>query len=356
MSENTENTGLILSYPKPESWVFGSETGLVPKEVLQTSDWRPFKPVGRKQAINGFETSYCVTFSAINIVKAWWKFMLTNNLIPIEKVNLLKQWGFILPNGEISISYAFTGKMSGTTINGNTLEAVWDSIRKDGLVPEEMWSRLDAKNWAEWAAEIPVDVKNFGKNILTIFDFNYEWLIVGDCGLPNLNLIKQNLKQCPLQLAGPVCGADNSGTVQICQYCKAQHATVILAIDNFIQQFDSYEPFDKKLSINFPTQFLLKCIVSLKQAVIVPPPAPFGHTFNVQINLGETSEEVGWLQKALVKLGEKTYVTKYYGPITKAAVKSFQIKYNLASIQDINYIDGRWVGPATRAKLNELTK
>lgn len=356
MSEDLKNTGVILSYPKPEDFIFGGDTGVVSKDVLQTADWRLYKPVGRKQAINGFETFYCVTFSAINIIKIWWKFMLAFNLIPVEKVNLLKQWGFILPDGKISISFAYTGKMSGTTTKGNTLQAVWDSIRKDGLVPEEMWSKLDAQDWNEWAAEIPVEVKNFGKNILTIFNFNYEWLVAGNCGQADLALIKQQLKQCPMQIAGPVCGSDASGTVNTCGYCVAQHATTLLAIDDFIQQFDSYEPFDKKLVPSFPLQFLMKCIVSLKEAPVVPPLTPFGHVFNAQINLGETSEEVGWLQKALIRLGGKTYVTKYFGPITQAAVKAFQIKYNLASQQDIEYINGRWVGPATRAKLNELLK
>jgi hypothetical protein len=84
-------------------------------------------------------------------------------------------------------------------------------------------------------------------------------------------------------------------------------------------------------------------------------PAEFTYTFKGIIKYGTRSEDVKALQRALKVDGVYNYdVTGYYGDITAAAVKRFQRKYNIASIQEINSLNGRQAGPKTIAKLNEL--
>jgi hypothetical protein len=84
-------------------------------------------------------------------------------------------------------------------------------------------------------------------------------------------------------------------------------------------------------------------------------PPVFSHHFYRSINYGESNEEVKALQRALLIDGEFDYiVTGYYGTITSAAVKAFQRKYQVASLAEINGLNGRSAGPKTRKKLNEL--
>jgi peptidoglycan hydrolase-like protein with peptidoglycan-binding domain len=49
-----------------------------------------------------------------------------------------------------------------------------------------------------------------------------------------------------------------------------------------------------------------------------------------------------------------TESTGYYGSITAKGVLEWQLKHNVAPVDEINSLQGRRVGPATIAKLNEI--
>lgn len=359
-----KNTGFIEKYPEPLEFIAGKETGIAYKENVPGANWLEFLPTNERQAFAGFETAACVTFSSHNIIETQVGFMVKMGLIPADKLQLLKNWGFFDANGKFNCSDRFTAKMSGTTWRGNTLQAVWDCIRNNGLVPEAMWPAGGA-NFDEYYMEIPQNVKDFAKKILDIFDFQYEWIVVGNCGQGDLAYLRNHLKQAPLQLAAPVGATDPNGVVLNPGVCTAQHATQIYGIDDNILQFDSYDPFKRKLVLNYPMPWIMKGLLSLKNLPSQPvDPSPFGHIFTVKISYGEMgSEETRWLQKAFLRLKQNgkfnpsvtPLVTGNYLERTKQLVKEFQIQYNLASAADIAYINGRWVGPVTRAKLNELT-
>lgn len=359
-----KNTGFIEKYPEPLEFVAGKETGIVYKENLQGADWREFLPSDEKQAFAGFETAACVSFSAHNIIETQVNFMVKMGLLTGAKLEALKQMGFFDANGKFNCSDRFTAKMSGTTWKGNTLQAVWDSIRNNGLVPEAMWP-AGGGSFDGYYSEIPDTIKAFGKKILDVFDFQYEWIVVGNCGQGDLPFLRNHLKQAPLQLAAPVGVKDPNGIILNPGVCTAQHATQIYAIDEYIEQFDSYDTFRKMLVLNYPMPWIMKGLVNLKAPISIPPTAPFGHVFNIKINYGElNSEETRWLQKAFLRLVQQgkfkasigVLVTGNYADRTKQLVKEFQTQYQLATPADIEYINGRWVGAITRAKLNELTK
>ena len=66
---------------------------------------------------------------------------------------------------------------------------------------------------------------------------------------------------------------------------------------------------------------------------------------------------VAALQKALKLDGvfpDSTPETGYYGLITQKAVKEFQKKYAVAGWWELLTVNGKRVGPKTRAKLNLL--
>lgn len=81
------------------------------------------------------------------------------------------------------------------------------------------------------------------------------------------------------------------------------------------------------------------------------------HTFTRQLKYGQSSKDIISLQDVLRYEGLFNNVsTGYFGLLTAGAVMSFQKKYNVASISDINSLQGKQVGPLTLAKLNQLYK
>ena len=86
---------------------------------------------------------------------------------------------------------------------------------------------------------------------------------------------------------------------------------------------------------------------------VQPPTKPI-HTFNVDMEFGQTNDEVVALQKCLQYEGlfpSNADTTGYYGAVTKKSVQDFQLKYVITTPGSAGY--GR-VGPKTRGKLNEL--
>jgi hypothetical protein len=365
MSVDKLNRGVIM--PKKvrvTDWVAGAETGVSYVEVNLSGDWTTYLPTEEVQWL-GFETYACVSFAALNVIETQVNFMSARGLISKSTMQKLRNWGFFDENGKFNCSDRFTAKVSGTkytgSSKGNGLTQVWDSIRHHddgsgfGLVPESMWPSKGVKTVDEFYKEIPQEVLDFAKNIWEIFDFKYDWVVPGNCGIPDLNLIKKHLKQTPLQVAAPCCSKDSKNIFIPCGTCVPQHSTTIYLVDDYIEDFDHYTPnFRNKYSTQYPFPWILKGVVSLKSEIIVDN--TFNHAFYIDINLNETSDEVKWLQKGLKILGffpQNVLETGYYGPITQQAVFAFQKQYKVANSVILWWNQGKYVGSSTRSALNK---
>ncbi|OGD33103.1 hypothetical protein A3C78_02445 [Candidatus Azambacteria bacterium RIFCSPHIGHO2_02_FULL_45_18] len=97
----------------------------------------------------------------------------------------------------------------------------------------------------------------------------------------------------------------------------------------------------------------LKAVQTAQQT---PAGVALGFNFVRPLALGLRHADINNLQEAL-KTDSSIYpeglVTGYFGPATLRAVQKFQEKYGIASSGTPGYGN---VGPATRAKLNELFK
>ena len=84
----------------------------------------------------------------------------------------------------------------------------------------------------------------------------------------------------------------------------------------------------------------------------------FIHTFNTPIKFGDKSTEVASLQRALTLLGFLTgSIDGVYGQKTAYAVFNYQVSRNVAPLTELNALQGKSVGPATRKALtDELNK
>ena len=93
-----------------------------------------------------------------------------------------------------------------------------------------------------------------------------------------------------------------------------------------------------------------------REELVIPKPK---YQFEKDLVYGMKNNDVIMLQNCL-KYEELFPVnqisTGYYGNITAKAVYQFQIKYQVASQEELDSLQGRRVGPATRNKLNQLFK
>jgi hypothetical protein len=106
---------------------------------------------------------------------------------------------------------------------GNYLWKVGDSIRKDGLVDESLWSAPNPLTWNAYYTPPTIEVINKGKEFLTEWIVNYEFVDFDKATLIH------HLKQAPIQVTLP------------------GHAILnFLTTDQVIKYFDSYEPWIKE--------------------------------------------------------------------------------------------------------------
>jgi hypothetical protein len=358
------NLGVINKGPGPTDYIAGQESAVKYEEINNSMDWRMLFPKGEYQNSVYFDSRACVTFSADNSLETQAPALRTIGKLSQNQITKLKNWGYIDENNQFNFSDRFGAKGSGTTLEGNYLQKVADFLRNVGTVPEKMWAypRLQREpvfTWADYYRDIPDSVQEFAKNFLEIFEVKYEWV------QPSISEMKKHLKQAPLQIAAPVCpGWFTDNPVKTCPQTAPEHATLLLYIDENDNGYfigDSYEPFIKKLDSNYPIPYAFKIVLLVRPEVeeVKPEPVQFTHNFRETIYYMGRGPEVAALQKALCILGffpksipEENY--GYYGNITKQAVIDFQKLYKLASLSEILYVRGRWVGPKTRAKSNEF--
>ena len=261
-----KNHGVIIEVREAD-WVAGVSSGLTYQEVVKDGNWTAYLPTSEKQLINNkFETFACVTFSAHNIIETYVDMMVANGLISPVQIQKLKDWGYFDANGKLNVSDCFTAILSGTGYKdgryGNSAGIVLDCIRKNGLVPQTMLDRSNANTADEWYAPIPQDVIDFGKNFLSVFTIQYEQIKSGTCSSIDIDNTLYHLKQGPIQILAH-CAENDSFPVLQNSNCESQHATELYAIDTCIEQFDTYNNFNKRLDKSYVIPYLIKVVVSV---------------------------------------------------------------------------------------------
>lgn len=244
--ENVKQTGFLFKL-EPTDFIAGASP-LVTPEIMPSGDWRDFKPNEERQYKPfTFDTMSCTTFSALNTIETWVNYCIENDKFTVGQIETMNKLGFFA-DGKFNASDRFTAIMSGTMPQGNYFQNVWDSIRRDGLLPEaELPFDPTLKTWSEYHNKnvITQEMKDTAKKILEILEFSYEWCSLS---LETSSLIAPALKQAPLQGAIPE---------------QATHAIEILEKEWY---FDTYPPFVKKLPA---VRYSLKAFVSVKKPIIL---------------------------------------------------------------------------------------
>lgn len=371
-----KNTGVIIGPEVIRSTDFrvGAESGLAFEARNPSGDWEKYRPTDEWQryflnSILGYDTLSCVTFSALRIVAMQVEWMIETNALPPVTVEWLKAQGYIDENGKVNFNEHFTAVMSGTSMNGNSLQAVWDSIRRDGLLPQKDGPAVnDFTTTQAWLANtITQAQKDKAALWLNFFDEAYEWVVLNQPG--RWDLFELHVKQAPLHIATPTCASWNNpaGTlVTGCgDYKDLNHATSYIAqvkqgaSIQYHKDLDHYNPFIKMLAPDYYMPYALKGVVYAKGAAPKPqPPATFDirtYVFKVNLKAGAPdSDEVRRLQLALQTIKShgtgKPYMTPGnfgpYGPATQAAVALLQAEHGILTDGGKNF------GPSTRGIVN----
>jgi len=367
--EQGKNTGVLIRPPKSSAWIAGGESGIVPAVLEESGQFDVYLPDEEAQAQFTpfvFDTRACVTFSGLNDIETLLNRLRAKTLLPATHDKFLLDSGIVnKQSGKVNLSDRFTAKMSGTTFDGNYLEAVGDSIRHDGVVseldypfptftPEE---NMDgAKKWARYYQEIPTDIKDKARKFLDYFQVNYEWVALGTS---NPAKLREELKKGPIQIAAAICSPWNSNDgmppIAACG-CGTEHATMIYGYrtdDLAFKDFDHYKSFRKLLAADYCIQWGMRYVLTVKD---LTQPAPFKYTFKINLRFGAgATAEVKNLQRALqtLKRADGTPYMKIgvfgpFGPQTKTALGLFQTDNGITDPDG----QGTNFGPQTRAKMN----
>jgi len=264
-------SGLLFKY-SPTDYVTGASP--IPViEVNPSGDWRDYLPTEERQSKDfTFDTMSCTTFSALNIVETTLNFLLKNKKISLVQELLFADY---IVDGKFNFSDRFTAIMSNTTKQGNYFQSVWDSIRKDGLLPEKDLP-FGGDTWEQYHDKslITDEMKTKAKKILELIDVAYEWVSLDPA---NSYLIEDAVKHAPIHGAIPFPGT---------------HA-IMLPESGYI--FDTYNPFlykNKK-----PIHYSMKGIVSIKTTQTQPVTEQYKY-FSPKEIIGLKPELVRMLDKA----------------------------------------------------------
>lgn len=367
------DTGVLIKEPEPKAWIAGAETGATYEVLEADGQYDKYLPDEEPQSFYDkvrFDTQSCVTFSGTNNLETLLNRLRAKKLLSAKAEAFLLNNGYINPQtNKVNFSDRFSAKMSGTTQNGNYLEAVGESFRNDGLVPESAWpmpdwDQLKGKSqdevWAIYMAEIPASVKALGQKFREVFKVNYQW--ANATGISKPDMIRSFLPYGPFQIAAMVCAPWNSTEgmppIQACG-CGAGHGTLIYGYDKdqSWKLYDSYRSFKKLLAADYCIPWAFQYLIKEQAA---STDLPLNHVFTKQLTYKDAeSVEVRALQKALqtVKSNSgKPYMSPGvfgpFGPQTKAALGSFQTEHGITdpSGQGTNF------GPQTRSALNAALK
>ena len=296
------NSGL-LERPQDQlgsDYIVGRNSPLSFKEELASGNWNKYKPNGEKQRYKLFESMGCTGFADLNVVEFQINRFILEDIINVDLIN---DW--IGSDGLFDGSDRGVNKEAGTTENGNYLNNPAEAVRTQGIIPQQEWpNEIDGHdfNWSEWYKEIPKEIIDKGKKLLDYFEFNYEWLPVDNTNTVNVETIKHHLKHCPITIASATC--DGWASLPIIPACSAvsNHATAVFNVeDGYIEDFDTYNPYSKKLVSNYRITSALKIIVTPKPIILKN-----NNNFMKYVNIGIEQYLIDETLKIALNIGDET--------------------------------------------------
>lgn len=271
-----QNLGVIESPLIESDYVADVNSPIVYKVVVPDGKWLAYESAGEQQIGVYFDTMACVTFSAIKCIVLQLNRAKAAGEIPNVILARCRELGYLNAAGWFDFSERFIAKMSGTTTGGNSARAVWDTIRHCGLLGQQDWpypntQRTPVFSWDDYYADVPQALQDKALLALELLDIAYEQIT--DVTLANLD---KHLKQAPIQILTYTCPPWNTTDIVLsCGVHPSTHSTVLGGIEaGYIDDLDSYDPFNKKLALDYQINFAFKGVVAIKPT---QPAQPMKH-------------------------------------------------------------------------------
>lgn len=333
-----------------KDWIFGAISGITYKDeggILESH-----LPTGERQSNAKMESSGCVSWTVNDCIETGANMQYENGWSERNKKEMA-DLGYHI-NGKFNFADRLLAYYSGTTPKGNTVQAVLDSLRRDGLVSESDWPFDLYMTWDTFYSQPPKEISDKAKKFDWYFDVAYEWIVTDST--PNaLGALRYHTKQAPVLITTPICPGWKDSPVASCQGYPLAHATMCWSVDEYINILDHYVPFTKQLQLDYPIPWALK--------IVVTPKNNYLHT---ELRYGQSSSEVKKLQQFLnlsddtkvaqSGMGSKGYETNYYGQLTANALLRLQKKHGGFSAWELMWYRGQLCGSKSRALINRLAK
>lgn len=266
MPENLKNLvhpiGGVLPDPpgvKEKNWKFDAIGGNRP-DINPKGDWRPYKPTSHLQATKYFDPFSCVSESLGNAVNELLEMMMESD--PSLRV-ILEYFGMIDENGRVRVSGRWLAKKSGTVPGvGNSQYAVFETLRKHGIVSEKMWPSDANMTQQEYYSNTSAESDAKALEFLEYIGFNYE-----DEPEDNVDL-KVMLRKGPMVVlvGGTWFGSETEAGMALYRndgIPMYNHQVNLVNQENNVPDFnqsipvindifDTYDPFDKRYAGTYP--------------------------------------------------------------------------------------------------------
>lgn len=234
-----------FKYPeiKATDYRFGSGQ-LIGTPLREDGDWRDYVPNEEFQKINGIESSSCYVQAQQSAI-----------------ATILEEQ-FDLPNQNYSARFNFINS-GGTPFGGSPIDGA-DSIRKDGLIPDEMLPfSLDVTSWEKFNSFFDnneIDCVKAGQKYLREWSPRYDIVFLREETLENkYSKLREALKYSPV-CASVYAWVEDNGVYIKPKGVSDNHLVEIVYLDENNQAYvwDSYSPFMKKLSANYNFDFAMR--------------------------------------------------------------------------------------------------
>ena len=319
------NEGIRKVEQLPTDWIAGD----IPHQDLKVK-WGDYLSDPEVQYDPRFDSMGCASFSLTNVIETQLNYHLAQGNFSKPILNLYNSMG-VIQNDKFNFSDRFVVVGSGTTESGNTMQKVIDFVRKNGFVSEGAWPFSQTMTHDDFFTSIPQEIYAKAKKIKWTMNIAYEWSITEQTKQQDrLSLAQNALQHAPLWFAIPICPTYKESVALTCPMTTPQHCVECYGIDTTYQICDQYNPFLKKLALDYPVLWAMK--------VVVTPRNPITLTRN--LFFGCSGDDVKTLQTFL-----GVNPTGFFGSQTYSKVIEYQTDMGISPI-------GGYVGKLTRASLS----
>ena len=216
---------------------FASGNSSITHDIV-VDDWKDYKIEHEIQWTGTYDTLFCVTYSALDVIGSLFMYYLSHNLISPENVLWLKDNGYF-KNGFINFNERFSAINGETSNNGAYQYKVANGIKNYGLIPQDLFPLADNFKDNIDKKFITEKMYELGKEFLKRFSINYEW--VTD--------LKESIKSSPVQLIVKFANYENPNDI-LEPKGEPNHAVKCVYIcdeyheidDTYWQQYKRYHP------------------------------------------------------------------------------------------------------------------